>query len=136
VIGAISWLDSARFTNATPALLHKALDRQHRGALNQFRRAKDAAGVLSLWQETAKRGNIPGAYWAAITHPAATDHVIKRIFAKVHMLRTSSGAANRADIQKLRQLEEQHAALVETIDRQQQHLRDARFLPATMQCDA
>lgn len=73
MIGAISWLDSAHFTNATPALLHKALDRQHRGALNQFRRAKDAAGVLSLWQEAAKRGDIPGAYWAAITHPAATE---------------------------------------------------------------
>jgi hypothetical protein len=46
-------------------LLHKALDRRHRAAIGQFDRAKTAAEVRALWQEASKRGDIPGAYWAA-----------------------------------------------------------------------
>ncbi len=40
------------------------------------------------------------------------------------MLSHLVGAANRADIQRLRQLEEENAALAEKIERQQQQLRD------------
>ena len=41
-------------------LLHKALDRRHRVAINQFARAKSAAEVAALWQEAVQRGEIPG----------------------------------------------------------------------------
>ncbi|HLN09367.1 MAG TPA: hypothetical protein VK281_10475 [Xanthobacteraceae bacterium] len=51
-------------------LLHKALDRRHRGAIGQFAKAKDAEALRLIWAEAVKRGDIPGAYWALLTHPA------------------------------------------------------------------
>jgi hypothetical protein len=59
----------------------------------------------------SKQGNIPGAYWAALTHPATTQDIVTRIFAGVHMLSHVVGTANRADIRRLQQLEAGNAAL-------------------------
>jgi hypothetical protein len=106
-------------------LLHKALDRRHRVALNQFARAKTTGEVHALWQEAVQRGEIPGAYWAALTHPATNDGLVREIFAEVHMLSHLVGAANRADIRRLRQLEAENAELQGKVQRQQQQLRDA-----------
>ena len=72
-----------------------------------------------------QRGDIPGAYWASLTHPATNHALLKEIFAEVHMLSHLVGAANRADIRRLRQLEETNAELEAKIGRQQQQLRDA-----------
>jgi hypothetical protein len=109
---------------AGAAHLQKALDRAHRLALNQFAKAKDAAAVAALWEEALERGDIPGAYWALLTHPATTDALAKQVFGKVHMLSHLVGAANRADIRRLRRLEEDNAALAAKLERQQRQLRD------------
>ena len=106
-------------------LLHKALDRRHRVAINQFAKAKTTEEVRALWQHAVQQGEIPGAYWASLTHPATTDPLLREIFAEVHMLSHLVGAANRADIRRLRQLEADNAALEAKVGRQQQQLRDA-----------
>ena len=106
-------------------LLHKALDRRHRVSINQFDKAKTAAEVHATWKEAVQRGDIPGAYWTALTHPATNDGLLREIFADVHMLSHLVGAANRADIRNLRQLEAEYAELAAKVERQQQQLRDA-----------
>jgi hypothetical protein len=106
-------------------LLHKALDRRHRVSINHFDRAKTAAEVRAAWKEAVQRGDIPGAYWAALSHPATNDLLLREIFADVHMLSHLVGAANRSDIRRLRQLEDENAALDAKVGRQQQQLRDA-----------
>jgi hypothetical protein len=104
--------------------LQKALDRRHKVMLNQCAKAKAATAVAAFWDDAAKRGDIPGAYWAVLTHPATTHELVKRVFGEVHMLSHLVGAANRADIRRLRQLEEDNAALAARIERQQRQLRD------------
>ena len=104
--------------------LQKTLDRRHQAFLNQFARAKDAAALAGLWEDALARGDIPGAYWALLTHPAATDVMVKDVFGQVHMLSHLVGAANRADIRRLRQLEQDNAALTTKLERQQRQLRD------------
>jgi hypothetical protein len=104
--------------------LQKSLDRCHERALRQFAKAKDADTVRALWDDATKRGDIPGAYWALLTHPATTDVMVKRAFGEVHILSHLVGAVNRADIQRLRKLEEDNAALAKKLDRQQRQLRD------------
>jgi hypothetical protein len=104
--------------------LQKALDRRHQPSLNQFAKAKDAATLSALWEDALGRGDIPGAYWALLTHPAATDAMVKDVFGKVHMLSHLVGAANRVDIRRLRQLEDDNAALTAKLERQQKQLRD------------
>lgn len=104
--------------------LQKALDRQHRSAITRYGKSKDPEALLEFWDESLKNGDIPGAYWAVLTHPAATKATVKRAFADVHMLSHLVGAANRADIRRLRQLELDNATLSARVQRQQRHLQD------------
>jgi hypothetical protein len=107
-------------------LLQRALDRRHGMAIKQYARAKDEATLRRMWDESVQSGDIPGAYWALLSHPAATDAVVKKAFRDVHMLSHLVGAANRADIRRLRQLEEQNGALIEKLNRQQATAAAAR----------
>jgi len=115
----------ARNRDDASRLLNKALDKRHRVALHQFAKAKSEAAVAGLWSEAVKRGDIPGAYWAVLTHPAATEALIRRAFGDVHMLSHLVGTANRADIRRLHRLEQEQAALLAKIERQQAQLREA-----------
>jgi hypothetical protein len=106
-------------------LLQKALDRRHRAVISQFSKARNAAELHLQWVAAVQRAEIPGAYWAVLTHPKATEDLIRQVFGEVHMLSHLVGAANRADIRRLRELEIENAALQEKVARQQKQLRDA-----------
>ncbi len=106
-------------------LLHKALDQRHKLAINRFAKASDEAGLTALWREAVKSGDIPGAYWAALTHPATTPDLVRLVFGEVHMLSHLVGAANRADIRRLAVLEEDNARLNEKLQKQQLRLHEA-----------
>jgi hypothetical protein len=105
-------------------VLQKTLDRRHEAYVKQFSRAKDEKALTSLWEDALNRGDIPGAYWALLTHPAATDKLVKRVFGDVHMLSHLVGAANRADIRRLKLLEQEKASLSMKVERQQRQLRE------------
>jgi Uncharacterized protein conserved in bacteria (DUF2325) len=105
-------------------LLHKALDKRHRLVIARFEKVKEPDEVRALWRETVKRGDIPGGYWAVLTHPATTDAVVREVFGEVHMLSHLVGAAYRADIRRLNELEATNAKLQETLRRQQAQLRE------------
>jgi hypothetical protein len=104
--------------------IQKALDHRHEQAIRQFAKAKDEATLGQLWGDAVKRGDIPGAYWALLSHPLATDALMRKAFGDVHMLSHMIGAANRADIRRLCRLEEENAALSARIEAQQRQLRD------------
>ena len=106
-------------------LLNKAFDERHRLAINQFAKVSTEEAVRSLWRDAVRRGEIPGAYWATLTHPVASRSVIRDAFGEVHMLSHLVGAANRADIRRLCQLEEENAELRARLDRQQAAFREA-----------
>ena len=105
-------------------LLQKALDRRHQGALNQFAKAKDDAAIAALWERSMAGGDIPGAYWAVMTHTESSDKLVQKAFSDVHMLSHLMGATNCADLRRMRQLEDEVAALTNKLERQQKHLRD------------
>jgi hypothetical protein len=106
-------------------LLNKALDERHRLAINQFAKVNTEDAVRSLWRDAVRRGEIPGAYWATLTHPAAGHGMIRDAFGEVHMLSHLVGAANRADIRRLCELEADNAELQARLDRQQAAFREA-----------
>lgn len=106
-------------------LLQKALDRRHRAAINQFAKAQSARELRALWDAAMQRADIPGAYWAVLTHAETTDDLMRQVFGEVHMLSHLVGAANRADIHRLREQETEIAGLREKIARQQAHLHKA-----------
>ncbi len=105
--------------------LHKALDHRHKLAVSQFAKASTEHGVGTMWREAVRRGDIPGAYWATLTHPLATQAIVREAFGEVHMLSHLVGSANRADIRRLCALEADKAALEAKAERQQQALHEA-----------
>ena len=72
--------------------IQKALDHRHEAAIKQFAKAKDENALRELWEEALKRGDIPGAYWAVLSHPAATEAIMRKVFGDVHMLSHMVGA--------------------------------------------
>jgi len=104
--------------------LQKALDRRHRVAVTRYSKAKILVALAALWAESLKQGDIPGSYWAVLTHPLATEELVKQAFGDVHMLSHLVGAANRADIRRLRELEQENAVLADKIERQQRRLQE------------
>jgi hypothetical protein len=105
-------------------LLQKTLDRRHEVALNQFAKARDDAAIGALWKKAVSSGDIPGAYWAVLTHPDASDKMVQKAFGDVHMLSHLMGATNCADLQRMQQLEDELATLEAKLERQQRQLRD------------
>lgn len=104
--------------------LHKALDARYEGAIKRLQPVRDADALLARWEEALKSGEVPGAYWAVMTHPDTTPELRQRAFGDVHMLSHLVGAANRADVRRLQALEAENGALKDKIDRQQQRLNE------------
>ncbi|CDG83455.1 DUF2325 domain-containing protein [Janthinobacterium agaricidamnosum] len=104
--------------------LHKALDTRHELAIRRFKAAGDADTVRALWADALASGDIPGAYWALLTHPCTTLEVQQVAFGDVHMLSHLVGASNRADIRRLVALEAECGALKEQNEHQQARLHE------------
>jgi len=106
-------------------LLQKALDQRHQTVIKRFSRLAGEAAVLAAWAEARDAGDIPGAYWAVLTHPDIGHEALRRAFGDVHMLSHLVGAANRADICRLTVLEAENASLRAKIEQQQMRLQEA-----------
>jgi hypothetical protein len=106
-------------------LLHKALDRRYEATIKRFGRTQSVDEVRGLWDEARRSGDIPGAYWALLTHPATLQELRQAAFADVHLLSHLVGAANRADIRRLAMLEAERAELALKVEKQQAQLREA-----------
>ena len=106
-------------------MLQKTLDQRHETAVKRFSRLSGETAVLAAWAEARLAGDIPGAYWAVLTHPDTGHEGLRRAFGDVHMLSHLVGAANRADIRRLTALEEENAALRFKVERQQARLQEA-----------
>ncbi len=112
--------------------MHKTLDRLHASPIRRFARLRHENDVLAMWRDALDEGDIPGPYWAVVTHPAASDQLIYRVFGQVHMLSHLVGAANRADIRRLNTLEQERdtlgGALAEARRRVAEREADIRLL--------
>ena len=111
--------------NAGSKLLQKTLDARHETVVKRFAPLQGEAAVMQAWAEARRAGDIPGAYWAVLTHPDVGHEGLRRAFGDVHMLSHLVGAANRADIRRLQALEEENAALRAKVERQQLRLHEA-----------
>jgi hypothetical protein len=105
--------------------LNKALNRKHRAIIKNFAGAATPGELKGLWQEFLEKGDIPGAYWAVLTHPLTDKAVAQKAFGDVHMLSHLVGASNRAGIRRLRQLEEDNNLLLERSERQAKRFRES-----------
>ncbi|WP_158218898.1 DUF2325 domain-containing protein [Roseateles aquatilis] len=105
--------------------LHKALDQRHAGAVRTFAAARDAAGLDQAWKHAWSQGDIPGAYWALLTHKAVTPELRQAAFGEVHMLSHLMGSANRHELKRFVTLERDNADLHDRLEREQSRRQEA-----------
>lgn len=92
---------------------HKWLDRKFGAAIRRFSACRDAGELGSLWNSAIAQGEIAGAFWALLTHPAATATLVQRAYEKVHMLSHLAGHSNYSARHELATLKRRVAEIEE-----------------------
>jgi hypothetical protein len=91
--------------------LQRTLDERFAVVLRQFRSAKDENGVSMLWRHAVERGDVAGAFWAALTHPRCGLRMIEAIVRDMHMIQHQTGARVHVDLDRFAALQKQNTAL-------------------------
>ena len=94
-----------RTKNVLSQQVQKLLNKKFQRAIRRFARVMDTEQLEALWEEALAEGDIPGPFWAVLSHPRADQTLSNRAFGQVHMLSHLVGSANRADIRRLARLE-------------------------------
>ena len=107
--------------------LQRRLEKRYATQLRRFAQARGRAGVLALWRDAVLSGlEIPGAMWAAWTHPACDESLEQDIFRDIHMIQHQVGNATRADRAALDAARAENAALRNALDETRQALDSLR----------
>lgn len=99
--------------NRASKLLNKLLNRKHEAAIKRFRGAETSEDIMEIWRGCYAAGNIPGPFWAAMSHPRLDQETGVKIYGDVHMLSHLVGASNRADLASLNSLQKESASAKE-----------------------
>lgn len=91
--------------------LQRELDRRYAPTLRRFAQAKTQNELAALWNDALKGTSVAGALWATLSHGRCDELLRERVCSDIHMLQHQVGAANRADLQRLDQLQDGHATL-------------------------
>jgi hypothetical protein len=91
--------------------LQRELDRRYAPTLRRFAQAKTGEALAAFWLEALKGSGVAGALWATLSHGRCDDHLREQVCRDINMFQNPVGAANRADLQRLDQLQDEHAVL-------------------------
>lgn len=112
--------------SALTEAIQRFLDKRHAQAVARFAPATDTSVIAFLWREALMRGNdIPGALWAAWTHPAIDDELGREIHGDIHMLSHQLGTKVRADLRQLEHYKSEASRLRGEADALRQGLSNA-----------
>ena len=105
--------------------LQRFLDKKFRKDIRAFFRVTDPEQLRRMWRERADAGDVPGPFWALMSHPEAPQELLRDVYGEVHMLSHRVGAANRADLSRLAWLEEKLSEAAAAIEEHKLALRQA-----------
>ena len=107
--------------------IQRFLDKRHAQTIARFAPAATAADVGAVWREALASGDdIPGALWAAWTHPAIDDATGREVHGDIHMLSHQVGAAARADLRQLEQHKQDATQLRDDVAALRRGMREAQ----------
>ncbi len=81
------------------------LDKKFKTAL-QKNRKMNAEELKEEWKRVLNNGELIATFWAMMSHPCACEKMKKYFYGDIHMLSHMSGASNRADLKRLKLLEQ------------------------------
>jgi hypothetical protein len=101
------------------AYVNKYLDKKYRKELRLFAKASEETALAAMWGHSVGAGDIPGPFWALMSHPDAGNLLLNKAFGEIHMLSHLMGAANRADLKRLGKLERRLDGVSQALSRVQ-----------------
>ncbi|MCK5897163.1 MAG: DUF2325 domain-containing protein [Cocleimonas sp.] len=101
-------------------LVNKALDKKYKLIIQQISKTKNEQDRIEIWNKAVVTGNVTGAFWALLTHPATTENTLFQIYGKVHMLSHLSGASARIDMKEFYSLEQHNKRLADKIKQKEE----------------
>lgn len=104
----------------TAKFLNALLDRKHAAAIRRIGKLTKPCELEAAWEGALEEGEIPGPFWAIMSHAETPKTLAERMFADVHMLSHLVGASNRADIRRLNDLEDELEQSRESLNRERQ----------------
>ncbi|WP_213764550.1 hypothetical protein [Caballeronia sp. dw_19] len=72
---------------AAADILHEALDHRWSAMLARFGEVTDVCELYEIWGARQQDRDLPGTYWALMTHPCATVELRQRVFCEIHGMR-------------------------------------------------
>lgn len=110
----------ARERNAFSEAVQKVLEGRYAAAVRRFAGCRTDHELRARWKDALAGGNITGPLWGLMSHPRASDAVLDLASQEVHMLSHQIGAASRADLRRLRELESESSRLRQQLQRQRE----------------
>lgn len=118
------FVTEARTASRPARMFTKLLNRKHEAAIRRFRGLGSPAELMAAWREAFDTGDIPGPYWAAMSHPQLEEELGVAIYGDVHMLSHLVGASNCADVAALHRMQQGAAAREERAHREARRQRE------------
>lgn len=107
----------AKTTNLASRLAHKLLERKFAPQIARFSRASCPGQLGKLWDEAKAKGDVPGAYWALVTHPYLNNDLGERVFGEIHMMSHLAGAAFRSELRRQGEAERRIGELEDELEK-------------------
>ena len=99
--------------------IQKMLDSKYARWIKTYDKLETDLERTRFWRNALKSGQVPGAFWALVSHRETPPELIDQALSDVHMLSHLQGAANRADLKYLARLEQELQELKARLERQQ-----------------
>ena len=112
------FVEHAGKPNQLAKLTQKTLDRKYRAAIERCRDCTTELELRAYWDKAMVKGEVPGPFWAVMTHPVTTDALAAHVFGEVHMLSHLEGASNRSYRRRLHALEREKDMIARTLSPQ------------------
>ncbi|MEZ0246410.1 MAG: DUF2325 domain-containing protein [Methylophilaceae bacterium] len=107
------------------SLLHKTLEKKYALAIQRCKPLKTTEELARKWREAVAGDDVPGMFWAVLTHPASTEEFRLQVYADIHMLQHQIGAGVRREQQAWTKLQEENAMLGRELSRMQQRVTES-----------
>lgn len=108
-----------RQRNRMSEALQKHLDQRYQLVLRRAAKLKTTEELAAWWIEASAGHDLPGAFWATLTHPRCTPALEYAVLGQVHMLQHQVGMATRVELERFEALIDENAVLARELGQAQ-----------------
>lgn len=116
-------VSSASKKNWVSKIIQKTLEAKYKRDINEYSKILNPVDLQSAFKHDLEEGNIPGSYWAVMSHPFSTKEILQEAFCEVHMLSHLNGASKAGNIQRVTFLESKVEKLEEEKKYYKKHIK-------------